>query len=406
MHRRTAPYFLVMGALTCALLAGSSLEGCQGHTSVTNDGAGGGSTASSSSTTSSSSSSTTLSSSSSSSGTGDSGIGDAATTSSSGTGCAPTTSSSSVTSSSSSSTGGTGTVGDGGVVTIEQLTDPTSPGFIGSGPVELAGVVATSTKFLSSKSPTGECLWGVFISSPGLATAAPHSAILALSYGSPATSVDGGPAYCPVLQANQPAGDAFPDDTKPGDILDIVGSAGAYLPNACTSSPPGPPYYSSHVAQYQLGNVVKADRTGSNGQVPAPHVLSCNEAAQLAAGLDAAFFDAWGGARVALQGVTAELQIGALLDEYGHMLMNDGIQVGDKLYYVGAVQATDACHASPTFATQTPTFSSITGFVYLDYCTWNMQPADKCHDLSPPSADCASVAGAGADAGPATVCTH
>jgi hypothetical protein len=208
-----------------------------------------------------------------------------------------------------------------------------------------------------------------------------------------------------VLQENQPAGDTFPDDTAPGDIFDVVGVAGTNIPATCTMPDAGPPN-SSSVAEYQLGKVTKATRTGSNGQVRAPYVLSAAEAAALAAGADAVFLSAWGGARVEIQSVTAELQQGSLLDPSGHMLMNDGVQVGDKLYYIGAVKATDACHASPTFTSSTPTFSSVRGFAYLDYCTWNLQPADKCHDLSPPSTDCASVADAGADAGPATVCSH
>jgi hypothetical protein len=72
----------------------------------------------------------------------------------------------------------------------------------------------------------------------------------------------------------------------------------------------------------------------------------------------------------------------------------------------GSAKALDACYAGPVFNVPTPVFTSVSGFVYLDFCTWNLEPANKCHDLSPPSADCASVADAGPDAGPASVCTH
>jgi hypothetical protein len=293
-------------------------------------------------------------------------------------------------------------LGDGGVVTIQQLTDPSAPGFVGSGVVELVGVVATSTKFLVSKGSSGSCLWGVFVSSPGLAIAAPHSAILAVSFGTPATPVDGGKAYCPDIRLNQPAGDAFPDDTQPGDVLTIVGTAGSYIPSTCTLPDAGPPNVSD-VPQYQLSKVSLVSRTGTNGQVPAPYTLTTADVASFTAGADAAFFGAWGGARVSVLNVQTELQAGSLLDVFGHMLLTDGLQIGDKIYYDGFAKAQDACYSSPTFTMPTPTFNGVAGYVYLDYCTWNLQPANKCHDLSPPSADCALSP----DAGPSsTLCTH
>ena len=140
------------------------------------------------------------------------------------------------------------------------------------------------------------------------------------------------------------------------------------------------------------------------GPVPAPHVLTAAEAQSLAGGLDATFFGAWGGARVEVDNVTAVLQQGMTFDPYGHMLMNDGAQVGDKLYYVGYLKATDACYSGPVFSTMTPSFNAVRGLVYLDYCTWGLSPIDKCHDLSPPSDHCASVDDAGT--GPANVCMH
>jgi hypothetical protein len=305
-------------------------------------------------------------------------------------------------SSSSSGTGaGDAGVTDGGVptVTIAQITDPSAPGYVTNTVVKLTGVIATSTKFLASKSASGSCLWGVFLSSPGLAQAAPHTAILALSYGTPATGPDGGKAYCPVIQENEPAGDAFPDDTKPGDVLDVQGLAAPFIPSTCGAPDAGPPDNSS-VAEVELGKVTVVTRTSTGAAVPAPYVLTASDAAKLAAGQDATFFGAWGGARVTLENVTAVPQQGMLFDAYGHMLMNDGVQVGDELYYVGAVKNTDACYAPVTYPTDMPTFSAITGFVYLDYCTWSLAPADKCHALVPPSADCASVSDAG------KVCTH
>ena len=50
-----------------------------------------------------------------------------------------------------------------------------------------------------------------------------------------------------------------------------------------------------------------------------------------------------------------------------------------------------------------PHFNSVSGFVYLDYCTWGLSPGSKCTDLTPPSEDCVTPADwdAGADAGDA-----
>lgn len=303
-----------------------------------------------------------------------------------------------------------GPPGDGApsvpVVTIAQITDPTAAGYVTNATVKLTGVVATTAKFLSARSASGACSWGLFLSSPGLTEAAPHSALLALDDGTPASATaDGGKAYCPVLQAGQPAGDLFPDDTRPGDVFDLVGYAGSSLPSTCGAPSAGPPAISG-VAQYQLGEVSAVTRTGRGAAVAAPHVLSAADAAKLAAGQDATFLGAWGGARVTAQSVTAVLQLGSLLDPYGHMLMSDGLQVGDKLYYVGFAKATDVCYGAPVFGATPPTFTSITGVVYLDLCTWGLEPSSKCHDLVPPSDDCASVAGAGADAGASVVCLH
>ncbi len=246
----------------------------------------------------------------------------------------------------------------------------------------------------------------MFLSSPGLSVAAPHTAILAVNDGTPASALDGGTAaYCPVIQAGQPAGDLFPDDTKPGDVFDIVGLAGSYLPSTCGAPDAAPPD-NTDVGQHQLSKLSVVTRTSVGGPVPAPYVLSAAEAQSLAAGQDATFLGAWGGARVEVDNITAVLQQGMTFDPYGHMLMNDGVQVGDKLYYVGYVKATDACYSTPVFGTTTPKFNAVRGFVYLDYCTWGLSPADKCHDLSPPSEDCVRAADAGTDAGTSTVCPY
>jgi hypothetical protein len=324
--------------------------------------------------------------------------------------------SASTTSSSSSSGTGASEGGAAALVTIEQITNPMATGYVGpSTPVQVQGVVATSIKVLVSHSKTsGSCLWGVFVSAPGLTEATANSGVLAVSFGTPAVAGDaGGTAYCPTIQAGQPAGDAFPDDVAPGDVLDIVGTTDAYIPAACTAGDAG--LGASMVPAIQLSKVTSVTRTSRGAAVPAPHVLTQSDLSTLAAGSDPTWLDAWNGVLVTAENVTAQSQAGALTDQYGHMLLaegTNGIEVGDLLYYVGYVKNTDACYSGPSFSTPPPiNFTSITGFVYLDYCNWGLVPRDKCNDLQPPSDDCASVADAGPDAdldgGPsATICTH
>jgi hypothetical protein len=315
----------------------------------------------------------------------------------------------------STTSGSGGSSAEGGIqtVTIQQITNPNAPGHVGgSTPVQVNGVVAMTSKFLvSHSSSSNSCLWGVFVTAPGLTTVAPYTGILAVSFGTPATATaDGGKAYCPTIQAGMPAGDAFPDDVQPGDILDLTGETDSYIPASCTTVDAGMGY--SMVPSYQLAKVSTVNRTGKGASTPQPYVLTTSDLDTLAAGADANWLAQWGNALVTAQNVVAEDQNGALTDTYGHMLLDVGsygIQVGDKLYYVGYVKDTDICYAGPTYvenAMKQVPFTSITGFVYLDYCNWGLSPRNKCHDLQPPSLDCASVADAGPDAGEAYVCSE
>jgi hypothetical protein len=332
---------------------------------------------------------------------------DSANTGGSGTGT-PTAGSSNASSGSSGTGGNTGTT----TVTIQQITDPSNPGYVGPAtPITIKGAVAMSIKFLVSKSSSDSCLWGVFLSAPGLTTTAAHTGVLALSYGTMAVGKDGGTAYCPTLQAGQPAGDAFPDDTAPGDVLDIVGETDSYVPASCSSADAG--LGATNVPGIQVGKVTSATRTSVGGPTPAPYTLTASDLSSLAAASDKDWLDSWGNVYVQADNVVAEAQTGGtnpLFDNYGHMLLQEGtngIQVGDKLYYVGYVKSTDICYSGPSFPTAPPiSFTAIRGFVYLDYCNWGLDPRNKCEDLSPPSDDCAAFFDAGTDAGAATVCSH
>ena len=271
--------------------------------------------------------------------------------------------------------------------------------------VKLTGVVAMSQKFLVSKGSSGSCLWGIMVSEPNLAETKANSGILALSYGVNASIVgDGGTAFCPKLGTDV-IGDAFPDDTKPGDVLDITGETAYFLLPACATTMGG-----TSVAQYQLAKVKPgaAVKTGS-GAIPKAHKLTAAEMVMAADQTNKAFHDSWGNVKVEIDNVVSESQdnkgVMGITDAFGHILVHDvanaaptaadKFQVGDKIYFRAYLKKTNFCYGGPVYANAITTFSAMDGFNYLDFCTWNLQPNNKCSDLTPPSpdaADCNSLA--------------
>jgi hypothetical protein len=259
--------------------------------------------------------------------------------------------------------------------------------------VEVKGALAMSHKFLVSHSKTSNsCLWGVFISDPISGETQPNSGILAVSYGTPAVVNDGGTtAFCPVPGpgGTGPAGDAFPDDVVPGDELDIIGQSDSYIPSTCGMNPG-----ESTVPGFQLSKVTMVTRTGTGKALPKPHVLTATELAAIADQTNMMAHTQWGGVKVSVANVTSVPQANgdggtAITDQYGHIvLMTPSMQVGDKVYYQGLLAKKDVCHKGPVYANAATTFTQIDGFHYLDFCTWNLQPGNRCVDLQPGSDDC------------------
>ena len=176
----------------------------------------------------------------------------------------------------------------------------------------------------------------------------------------------------------------MPDDVKPGDVLDVVGKTACQLLSSCTGA-------DSQVAQFVLSAATQATRTGL-AAVPTPHTMTASDITGLSSKTDQAFHDQWGGVKVRLTSVTSTPQGGAFTDTCGAFyLEGSGLRVGDKVYYRGWLSASDPCHAKPTAAGPATTFTRLDGFSYLDLCTWSLVPNDKCADLAPPSADCASA---------------
>lgn len=282
--------------------------------------------------------------------------------------------------------GGVGGQGGGGVAgcegpeaTIEGITT----GQFGPGAkVTVNGVVAMSHKFLVSKSSsTNNCLWGVFVSSPGLTQTQANSGLLILSYGFKAEIPDGGDtAFCPRL-GQDPAGDKIPDNVKPGDVLDVVGTVNRF-PQDPNCTPPNPP---NQVGMLQLGSVCQANIVGQ-ATPPTPKVLTPAEIQSLTSTTDQAFHDQWGGVKVRMENVGVEPQGGLVVGDFGIIKLDNGVEVGDRIYYRG--YSNNVCHKAPVFTDTNIVYDRVDGFHYLAFCTWGVQTNDKCADFSPRSQDC------------------
>jgi hypothetical protein len=352
MMRRSAFVFLGMGLLTASIAVGSGTAGCQSESS-TNSGVGA-------------------------SGGGTTGTGGGASTTSS--------------------------VGTGGSTAVEAtITDITS-GKIGPlTQVKITGAVAMSQKFFVSKgSSSNSCLWAVFVSEPGLTETKENSGVMVLSYGFKATINDAGQGpYCPRLGFDE-IGDDIPDDIKPGDVVDVEGQTDYFLLTSNCTKPTD-----SKTKQRQV-SLAKVTKTGSTVTPPTPRVMTAAEIAQLASSdlADQAFHDKWGGVKVRIENVTAIPQPTgdggtSITDTYGKIFLQEGLQVGDKIYFRAYAQYSDVCYDGPLYSNAAQTFVSIDGFSLLDFCTWNIQPNAKCGgDMNPKSEDCAP------SGPPDTVCTH
>lgn len=371
MMRRSNWIVLGASALAGALLIVSGVGGCQAQQTSPrpdddDDSSGGNGTTSSGTTTSASGS------------TGQGG----ATSMSSGSG----------------STAGGGGEGQGGgnsgcVQDVDATVQDVAKGtFKQKEMVRLKGVVATSRKFLVSQSnSSGSCLWGMFVSAPNLPSTAEYSGVLVVSYGNDAVIPPGGDkAFCPKL-GEEPLGDAIPDDVKPGDELTIIGEASSYAPSSCASS-----------RQWQIAFTCQVERTSTGLPVPTPHVIPAADAPKL--GMDDPDFNAkWAGVKVRLEGVTAVQQAKdpnsnppdmtpVIVNKYGEIKLKDSnVTIGDKLYYLGYLAKSDACHAGPVFtpdANGEVVLTAVEGFSYHNFCTWGLQAENKCKSFEPPSEDC------------------
>ncbi len=267
--------------------------------------------------------------------------------------------------------------------TIAELTDPTSAKkAIVKDAVTVKNVVAVSRKFRTSgnpKNPGDSCLFAFFVADQNT-TFQPYSGAIVYSYGKNAVAADGGGARGPDDDG------LIPDDVKPGDTFDVTAVFDEFGPSATTCGGATPPVAVPNPPKMrQFFNACAIEKKGT-AAVPAPADVT---PAQIANG-NLAEVNKWMGGYVRIKNVKADsaLNFGAFKIE-GHDLL-----VGDDIYYRGAATA-------PINIAAGVEFDEITGFSYLDFCSWTLQP-NACGDMKPKGSTvvCPSTEGdAGSDAG-------
>lgn len=318
------------------------------------------------------------------------GAGSTSSTMSTGTKMTTTTGSMNSTGSDTTSSGMGGSGGMLGCSGPDHTVQEISDGTLGPGlKITVKGVVAMSEKFLvagSGKNPTS-CLWGVFVSAPGLTETGPNTGAIALSYGNQPSIPEGstdGIAYCPKQEPGLP-GDKIPDDVKPGDVLDIVGVTAVFpsMFNCDTTKDPA-----QTVPMHQLSQVCSVTKTGT-ATPPAPHKLTAAEIDKVASTTDKDFHDQWGAVQVELDNAVVAPQMGSNVGTDFKLHVQSGIEVSNKATFRAYQQ--DECHGGFKYAAPNLTLTKVVGFHYLNFCDWEIAPGDKCKDLSPASDDCVSA---------------
>lgn len=271
--------------------------------------------------------------------------------------------------------GGGGSDGGGGPVcpstvktgSIESFRDPASAtkAIVNDG-IKLTGVIATSIKYRTRnpKKAGDSCQFAVFVADAN-ATFKPFSGIQILAYGDNAVATDSGGATCPT------GTDPIPDDIKPGDKIDLTGTYTEFGPTATTcgagTPPVAPPIPDK---QPQIFKVCALTRTGT-GTLPEPADVTPAQVetrlpdAGVAGGAEPW---KWAGGLVRIKDVTSD----SALDFGAFKVKGSTLEVTDTIYYRGAATA-------PTVKAG-DTFTSVTGVMLLDFCTWSLAPS-KCTDM-------------------------
>jgi hypothetical protein len=255
---------------------------------------------------------------------------------------------------------------DAEAVSIDEIReDLVLPGV----PIALVAT-ATSQKFLVSQTDAGSCLWGAFVGDEP-ASEEPRG-VLVVSYGNEAPA-----------EARCTAGtDAIPDDLAPGDGVRVVGRAASFAPASCDGIAALPQVIAD--ARCPLERLGRASP-------PEPFTLPLEVADELARGVDPSLVRRFAGGLVRLEGVSAlpnDAGDGAVRPYGVIALAETELEVHGDLEY-GDLTEGGPRDAEKGLAFGYPTeFRSITGLLYLDYCTYSLAPRRRCEDFDPKSLDC------------------
>lgn len=240
--------------------------------------------------------------------------------------------------------------------------------------VSVGPLIASSQKFLVSEAKSGSCLWGAFAADPEKRGAG--SGLLLVSFGAQHA---GG-------EACRTGTDGISDDLAPGDVLQAQGKVDEYAPTSCDGT--------ARSLQLEIDPACPLHRR-DRSDPPEPYDVDAALADRLAAGKDAELLRAYAGALLRLREVSAvrDDSDGDAVFSFGVVrLAETGLEVSSRLYYF------DLSGGGPKASGKTPRFAypaafrSITGALFLDYCTWSLAPRDRCADFDPPSQGCSGSA--------------
>jgi hypothetical protein len=255
---------------------------------------------------------------------------------------------------------------DAQAVTLEEIRT----GAVLAGVSVAAIATATSQKFLVSQTEAGSCLWGAFAGSE--AVAGEPRGLLVVSYGNPA----------PAEARCESGTDAIPDDLAPGDSVRIVGRASSFAPASCDATIAAPQMIADARCPFERL---------ARGAPIEPVTLPLDIASNLATGLDAELVQRWAGGLVQIESVSTlpnDDGDGAVRPYGVIALAETELEVHADIEY-GDLSAGGPRDPSKGLEFPYPTnFRSITGLVYLDYCTYSLAPRDRCLDFDPSSRGC------------------
>jgi hypothetical protein len=273
------------------------------------------------------------------------------------------------TSSAGESAGGAEPLGgacDAQAVTIDEIRS----GVVLSGISVALVATASSQKFLVSQTDAGSCLWGAFVGDEPASGEA--RGLLVVSYGNEASDE----TRCMT------GTDAIPDDLAPGDSVRIVGRASSFVPASCDGIVALPQLIADARCPLEpLG------RTSP----PQPFTLSLELADELARGSDSELVRRFAGGLVRLEDVSAlpnDAGDGAVRP-YGVIALAE-----TELEVHGDIEFGDLSAGGPRDTEKgldfpyPIEFRSVTGLVYLDYCTYSLAPRRRCEDFDPKSLGC------------------